>query len=92
MKELHATGTYKDAARPRLLDTRRAVVHQWMLIADTLETQGETALAGEVRNFAHQMPPVLTKNELLAIQLAKYLRQKQRDNTMRPEKADALTR
>ncbi|MBS0416930.1 MAG: relaxase/mobilization nuclease domain-containing protein [Proteobacteria bacterium] len=92
MKELHETGTYKDAARPRLLETRRAVVGQWMLIADTLETQGETALAGEVRHFARQLPPVLTKNELLAVQVAKYLRQKQRDNAVPLGKADELTR
>jgi hypothetical protein len=48
-KELHATGTYRDPARPRLNETRRAIVKHWMTIADALETQGEIVLAGEVR-------------------------------------------
>jgi hypothetical protein len=65
-KELHETGTYRDPARPRLIETRRAVVKHWLTIADVLETQGEAKLAGDVRHFAQNLPPVLTHKEHLA--------------------------
>jgi hypothetical protein len=72
-KELHATGTYRDPARPRLIETRQAVVKHWMTIADALDAQGEIVLAGDVRSFARHLPPGLTQKELLATQFVDHL-------------------
>ena len=73
-KELYETKTYRDPSRPRLLETRRVVLEQWATIADTLDAQGETVLAGDVRRFAKQLPPVTTQKERLATQLVEHLR------------------
>ena len=41
----------------------------WTAIADTLEAQGEIVLGGDVRYFAHHLPPVVTERERLAAEL-----------------------
>jgi hypothetical protein len=46
-----------------LLETRRDVVRGWSAIADDLVRQGEVQLAGAVRDFVKQMPPVATERE-----------------------------
>jgi hypothetical protein len=74
VKQLYETGTFQDPARPRLIETRRAVVKHWMTIADVLETQGEVELAGDVRHFAQNLPPVLTRNEHLAKRFVEHVR------------------
>jgi len=66
VKQLYETGTFRDPARPLLVETRRAIVKHWMAIADTLDAQGEITLAGDVRYFAQHLPPVLTHKEHLA--------------------------
>jgi hypothetical protein len=66
VKQLYETGTFRDPARPLLVETRRTIVKHWMTIADTLDAQGEITLAGDVRYFAQHLPPVLTHNEHLA--------------------------
>ena len=76
MKQLHETGTFRDRARPRLVEIRRTVVAQWMTIADTLDAQGATALAGDVRQFVRSLPPTLTHKEMLAKQYLEYVRNK----------------
>ena len=65
-KELSATGTIRDPARGKLLETRKAVVTGWLGIAATLDAQGEIVLAGDVRYFANHLPKVLTDRERLA--------------------------
>ena len=42
-----------DPAREKLIQTRKALVEQWMTAADVLDKQGEPTLAREVRNFAN---------------------------------------
>src|SRR4029079_7285836 len=66
VKELKATGTIRDPARKKLIETRKAVVDSWMRAADMLDRQGETSLAGDVRYFVKHLPPVLTERERIA--------------------------
>jgi hypothetical protein len=54
-------------ARKKLVDTRNAIVAQWMTAADILDKQGEVVLAGNVRFFANHLPPVLTDRQRLAV-------------------------
>jgi len=42
-----------------------------MKTADALDAQGEVALAGDVRQFANHLPPVLTDKERLAVDARK---------------------
>ena len=72
--ELSTTGTVQDPAREKLHETRMAVVTGWMGIADTLDTQGEIVLAGDVRYFASHLPPVLTDRERLAHEFIQHLK------------------
>ena len=58
--ELAKNGRFSDPARAKLIETRTAVVANWMKIADTLDQQGDVVLAGDVRYFAKQLPPALT--------------------------------
>jgi hypothetical protein len=64
--ELARTGTIRDPARDKLIETREAIVGSWMKTADALDAQGEVDLAGEVRYFAGHLPPVLTDKGRLA--------------------------
>jgi hypothetical protein len=73
VKELSTTGTVRDPAREKLHETRRALVTGWMGVADTLDTQGEIVLAGDVRYFAKHLPPVLTDRERLAQDFIRYV-------------------
>jgi hypothetical protein len=91
-KELYETKTYKDPARPRLIETRRAVIKQWLTIADTLDAQGETALAGDVRRFAQQLPLVLTQKERLAAHLVDHLQARNRDTIEDRDRSHEPTR
>ena len=70
--ELSRTGTVRDPVRSKLLETRKAVVSNWLKTADILDAQGEVVLAGDVRTFASRLPPVLTDNERLAAQLIRH--------------------
>lgn len=60
--ELSRTGTVRDTAHGKLVETRKAVVASWMKTADALDAQGEISLAGDVRYFANHLPPVLSDN------------------------------
>jgi hypothetical protein len=77
-KELNETGTIRDAARKRLLETRKTIVDNWTRVADALDRQGEISLAGDVRYFAKHLPPVMTDRERIAVGLLNHL------NTHRP--------
>jgi hypothetical protein len=71
-RELLTAGTLRDPAHEKLHERRRAVVTGWMRIADTLDTQGEIVLAGDVRYFAKHLPAVLTDRERLAQNVIRY--------------------
>ena len=71
--ELAKTGHFSEPARARLAATRKAVVANWMKIAETLDRQGEVILAGDVRYFAKNLPPPLTDTERLAAKFVQHL-------------------
>jgi NAD dependent epimerase/dehydratase family enzyme len=71
--ELAKNGRFSEPARAKLVETRKAVVANWMKIADTLDGQGEVILAGDVRYFAKHLPPALTDTERLAAKFAQQL-------------------
>ena len=71
--ELAKNGRFSEPARAKLVETRKAVVANWMKIADTLDRQGEVILAGDVRYFAKHLPPALTDTERLAAKFAQHL-------------------
>jgi hypothetical protein len=52
-----------EPGKAQLLETRRQVVRGWSEVADDLARQGEVRLAGAVRDFVKQMPPVVTERE-----------------------------
>jgi hypothetical protein len=66
VEELKRTGTVRDPRRKKLVDTRRDIVEGWIHAADILDRQGEISLAGDVRHFAKNLPPVLTDRERIA--------------------------
>jgi hypothetical protein len=72
--ELSKTGTIRDPAHAKLLETRKAVVAGWTRVADALDAQGEMILAGDVRYFAKHLPPVLTDRERLAADFIRHMR------------------
>jgi hypothetical protein len=71
--ELSRTGTFRDPARTKLVETRKSVAARWANIADTLEAQGEIGLASEVRDFIHGLPKILTDRERLAMDLVRHI-------------------
>lgn len=71
--ELTKTGRFSDPARTKLIETRKAVVANWMRVADVLDRQGEVVLAGDVRYFARHLPPARTDMERLAAQFVQHL-------------------
>jgi len=72
-KELSTSGAIRDPAHTRLEETRKRVVAGWMNVAATLDAQGEISLAGDVRWFAKNLPPVLTDRERLAAQFMRFV-------------------
>jgi hypothetical protein len=64
-------GSYRDPARERLIETRKSLIAGWLGIADALERQGETTLAGDVRHFTRHMPRILTDKEQQALEFAR---------------------
>jgi hypothetical protein len=72
-RELKKTGSIRDSARIRLVQTRKALLAYWATIADSLDAQGEVLLAGEVRQFAARLPLVLTDRERVAALIVRHL-------------------
>jgi transposase InsO family protein len=70
--ELAQTGTIRDPARAKLIETRKAIIASWMKTADVLDAQGEVVLAADVRHFAGHLPPLLTDKERLAIEFIRF--------------------
>ena len=67
--ELATSGTIRDSAHTKLAETRKAIVAGWLAVAALLDHQGDAVLAGEVRQFVGNLPPVLTDRERLAPEL-----------------------
>jgi hypothetical protein len=80
-RELIATRTISDPARPRLLETRKAVVDAWNTVAAQVEAQGDVQLGDEIRYFVRYLPPVLTDRERLAVEIIQRARAKRPDRT-----------
>jgi hypothetical protein len=74
-REIQKTGTIRDPAHGKLVETRKAVFASWMGIAQTLDAQGEIVLAGDVRYFANHLPWVLTDRERIAEEFTRDVRQ-----------------
>ena len=70
--ELAKHGSFSEPTRAKVVETRKAVVANWMKIADTLDRQDEVILAGDVRYFAKHLPPALTDTERLAVRFAQH--------------------
>lgn len=66
-RELATGGAVRPEPGQRaLLETRRAVLDGWRALADMLEQDGNSKIAGLVRRFAETMPPPLTEREIIA--------------------------
>jgi hypothetical protein len=74
--QLREIGSFHEPARTKFLETRKAITHGWLNVADSLDAQGETSLAGEVRHFARHLPRVLTDNESVAAALVQHFANK----------------
>ena len=74
VQELARTRSIRDPARDRLVYSRKALIAGWTKIAETLDAQGEIALAGDVRYFAQTLPRVLTDRERIASQVVEHLK------------------
>jgi hypothetical protein len=65
-RELATSGKIRDPAHTKLAEARKAIVAGWLSVAALLDHQGDAALAGEVRQFVRELPPVLTDRERIA--------------------------
>jgi type IV secretory pathway VirD2 relaxase len=91
--ELPKNGHFSEPARAKLVETRKAVVANWLKVADTLDRQGEVILAGDVRYFATHLPPALTDTERLAEQFTEHLAgSKGADRVLELHRRDGPTR
>lgn len=84
-RELSQTGAVRDPAHAKLAETRKAVLAAWMGVAKTLDAQGEIVLAGEVRAFTKNLPPVLTDRERLAVEFIRYVKSQRAARPLRDE-------
>jgi hypothetical protein len=82
-RELSRSGTIEDAARARLLETRKSLVSAWLRAAEVLDAQGEEILAGDVRHFAKHLPPVLTDRQRLGAEFIQF-KEQQRQKPDKP--------
>ena len=85
-------GSYRDPARERLVEARKSIIAGWLGIAEALERQGETTLAGDVRHFTRRMPRVLTDKEQQALEFSQQNRAKDQMAPARPDRFQELTR
>ena len=72
-RELVTSGTIRDPAHAKLTETRKAVVTGWLGVANLLDGQSQPALAAEVRQFAKNLPRVLTDRERVATELIRHV-------------------
>jgi type IV secretion system T-DNA border endonuclease VirD2 len=76
---------FNEPGRAKLVETRKAVVAGWLAVAKTLDRQGETKLAADVRKFVEEMPPVMTDKEQLAYQFVQSFKER-----ITPQKPDPV--
>ena len=91
-QHLARNDSFREAIHNKLAETRRALVMGWLGIADTLNQQGETALATEVRYFAQHLPKVLTDRERLTVQFANFGQSQNRPPSSRSDPIHERTR
>lgn len=65
-RELQDGALRVESGKAKLVETRKAVVADWMATAATLRAQGEVELAGEVEQFVKGLPAVRTEKEQIA--------------------------
>ena len=73
-RELATSGTIRDPAHTKLAEARKAIVAGWLDVAALLDHHRDAALAGEVRQFVKNLPPVLTDRARIATGLARHVR------------------
>ncbi len=88
-KELQQTGRVSDPAHARLVETRKVLLAQWEQVARTLDAQGEIVLAGDVRYYAKNLPPVLTDRERIASDFIAFIKE-ERDKEQRDKKPERI--
>lgn len=91
-EHLLRTGAFRDPLHNKLLETRKALIAGWLGIADTLNQQGETMLATEVRKFAQHLSKVLTNRERLAVQFTRFAQTTHRQTITAPDPHQVRTR
>ncbi len=84
-KQIANGALFNEPGRAKLIETRKAVVAGWLAVAKTLDRQGETQLAADVRKFVQEMPPVMTDKERLAYDYVQSLKER-----ITPKKPDPL--
>ena len=77
--EMQAGALKLEPGYSTLLSTRRSVQKSWRNVAEILDSQGQSALAGQVERFLAQMPPPMTEKQHIANRLAA----RARENPMR---------
>jgi hypothetical protein len=87
--ELNRNGRFGEPANTKLVETRKVVVACWMQIAETLDRQGEVALAGDVRHFAKRLPLVRTDAERIAAQFIRHLTESKHPHPSREQAGPA---
>jgi hypothetical protein len=65
-RELQDGALHIEPGKARLVETRKAVVGDWMATAATLRAQGESDLASQVEQFVRGLPGVRTEKERIA--------------------------
>lgn len=78
-RELAAAGLRAEHGKAQLLHTRREVERGWLALAGTLQRDGMSDLAEDVRRHVQRMPSVRTDRE----EIAHRLRARVRDNPAR---------
>lgn len=89
--QLRETGSFHEPARAKLLETRKVITNGWLDVADALDAQGETSLAGEVRHFARHLPRVLTDKERVAVALLQHVAKNTQQKPPREHTRDNVT-
>jgi hypothetical protein len=65
-RELQRAGLASEPGKAKLMATREAVTHGWLVTARALRAQGEVDLAREVERFVAVLPAVRTEREQIA--------------------------
>jgi hypothetical protein len=61
------------------VNSRKTLIAGWTKIAETLDSQRETDLAGDVRYYSRHLPPALTDKERLAVDFLRYQQGRSRE-------------